>query len=172
MNSYAINFKYCPNCKQQLKKIVNGLIDCSRCHFHFYLKPALTTALILKNSKGEILLTQRKHLPKKNYWDLPGGFIDFQETAEECLKREIKEELSISLKKFKYFGSYWSYYPYKGVRYQTLCLVFISDFTNEKISIKDDVKNYRFFTKQEIDLNKISFDDVRTALKDYLSSSN
>lgn len=167
--SLADYFQFCPRCKNKIKKINPGLIDCQFCGFHFYLKPALTTALILENDKGEILLTKRKHPPKKNYWDLPGGFIDFKETAEESLRREIKEELDINLKKITYLGSYWSYYPYKGIRYQTLCLAFFSKYSNEKITIKDDVKDFRFFPKNKINLKKISFPDVRTALKNYLS---
>lgn len=164
-------FKFCPKCKNKLDYKSNRLIDCTSCGFHYYLKPALTTALILENLKGEILLTKRKHPPKKNFWDLPGGFINFKETAEECMRREIKEELNLDLGKLEYFGSYWSYYPYKGINYQTLCLVFVSQYNGQKIIIKDDVKAFRFFAKKEIDLKKISFDDVRNALKDYLMRS-
>ena len=160
-------FKFCPNCRQPFKKPVIP-IDCQNCGFHLYLKPALTTALILGNAKGEVLLTKRKSPPKKNYWDLPGGFVDFKETAEQCLRREIKEELGINLKRIKYFGSYWSYYPYRGIRYQTLCLVYTATYRNEKIKIHDDVVDYRFFLKKKIPIEKLSFDDVRHALVDYL----
>lgn len=161
-------FKYCPACKKLINKINGGLIDCPTCGFHFYLKPALTTALILENSRREILLTKRKYSPKKNYWDLPGGFINFKESVEQSLKREIKEELGIKLKKIICFGSYWSYYPYKGIRYQTLCMVYTAQYDNQKIVIKDDVTEYRFFPKKDIPLGKFSFDDVRNALVDYL----
>ena len=162
------NFIYCPWCKGLLKRIDGRLIDCPKCHFHFYLAPAQTTALIMENSKRQILLTKRKFAPKKNYWDLPGGFINFKETAEESLRREIKEELNITLKQLTYFGSYWSYYPYKKIRYQTLCLAFTSHYDGQKISVNDDVKDYRFFSYKQISLDKISFVDIKTALKDYL----
>ena len=171
MNSLIGNFQFCPKCKTPLKHSGQNLIYCSKCCFHFYLAPALTTALILENNKGEILLTKRRFSPKKNYWDLPGGFIDFKESAEASLRREIKEELNIKLGKVKYLGSYWSYYPYKKIRYQTLCLAFRAKYDGQKIIIKDDVTDYRFFPKKEINLKKISFDDVRTALKDYLRLS-
>ena len=61
------NFKFCPRCQKKLRKIGDGLIDCPYCGFHYYLKPAVTNALILENSQGEILLTKRKHLPKKKF---------------------------------------------------------------------------------------------------------
>lgn len=162
-------FRFCPNCKKPLKKLTNRLIDCTNCEFHFYLSPASTNALILENQKGEILLTKRKFLPKKGCWDLPGGFINFGETVEESLKREIKEELGIELKKFKYLGSYWSIYPYKGISYQTLCHVFISKYRGENLSVKDDISEFKFFPKNKIPLEKMSFEDVKNALKDYVS---
>ena len=160
-------FRYCPNCRLLLNNEPPRIANCQHCGFHLYLAPAITNALILENRQGEILLTKRKLSPKKGYWDLPGGFVNFKETVEESLKREIKEELNLDIKKIIYFGSYWSYYPYKGINYQTLCLVFIASYVGGKIEIRDDVIDYRFFSKKDIDFKKISFDDVRNALKDY-----
>ncbi len=61
---------------------------------------------IIKNDKGEILVTQRSasmKLPLK--WEFPGGKIEENETAEECLLREIKEELSIEIRVIKPLAS-------------------------------------------------------------------
>lgn len=161
-------FRYCPNCKNPLEKIGDRIINCKNCGFHFYFNPASTNALILENNKGEILLTKRKFPPKKGFWDTPGGFITFKENVEESLRREIKEELGINLKQIKYFGSYWSYYPYKGINYQTLCHVFTSKYQDEKILNRDDITAHKFFAKDKIPFDKISFDDIRQAVKDYV----
>ena len=59
----------------------------------------LVTAAIVQNQNGEYLLTQRP-LDKHNggRWEFPGGKVDFGEDLRECLKREIDEELGVSIK--------------------------------------------------------------------------
>ena len=53
-------------------------------------------AVIIKNKK--ILLTQRGYGEYKDKWEFPGGKIEKDESKEEAIKREIKEELDASIK--------------------------------------------------------------------------
>ena len=56
----------------------------------------VTCAIIIKNNR--VLAAQRSEkmsLPLK--WEFPGGKIDTDESAEDCIQREIKEELNISI---------------------------------------------------------------------------
>lgn len=55
---------------------------------------------IIKN-KGKILLCWHK---SKKYYFFPGGHVDFGETAESALVRELKEELDIKVKKVSFIG--------------------------------------------------------------------
>lgn len=163
-------FKFCPNCKNKLKKISNRLIDCPSCGFHFYFNPAVSNAVILENNQKKILLVKRKFPPKKGFWDLPGGFIEFKETIENSIKREIKEELNINLSQLKYFASYIDRYFYKGFNYHTLCFVFVGKIKNQIPYPGDDAAELRFFKKEEIPFKKLAFTGIKNALKDYLIS--
>ncbi len=56
--------------------------------------------ILLQNSA--ILLTRKKSGPYKGLWDLPGGAIEFAETPEEALKRELLEESALSIVRFEF----------------------------------------------------------------------
>ncbi len=64
--------------------------------FYRTKKLRVRVAALIQNEKGEILLIRQKK-KKKDYWLLPGGGIEFGETAEQALERELKEELNIEL---------------------------------------------------------------------------
>jgi 8-oxo-dGTP diphosphatase len=76
-----------------------------------YPRPALTTDALLVTRKGNqyfILLIERKYDPFKEYWALPGGFINMDEELETACARELFEETGISgltLKQFQTFGA-------------------------------------------------------------------
>jgi 8-oxo-dGTP diphosphatase len=63
--------------------------------------------LIIINQNNEILLAKRILSDKEGgKWSIPGGNSELDETFEQSLNREIKEELSCEIKNFKYFKSY------------------------------------------------------------------
>lgn len=162
-------FKFCPNCKNLLNHPEKRLLDCQKCGFHFYLNPCPTNALIIENNKEEILLVKRKLDPHKNLWDLPGGFVDFQETIEDSLKREIKEEININIDNLNYLGSFVDRYFYKGINYHTICFIFYTKIkTIPLMKPLDDVSEINFFPKNKIPWKKIAFKGIKQALKKYL----
>ena len=71
---------------------------CENCGFVYYANPSSATAAFIVNDKNELLVVRRGKEPAKGTLDLPGGFVDMDETAEEGMKREIKEEVYQQLK--------------------------------------------------------------------------
>lgn len=66
--------------------------------------------------QGKVLLAQRpKHLHKGGYWEFPGGKVENNETIEDALVREIKEELGIVPVKFEPLIDVAYDYPEKNV---------------------------------------------------------
>jgi 8-oxo-dGTP diphosphatase len=70
----------------------------------------VTAAILIKDNS--VLIAKRKSsdsLPNK--WEFPGGKIEDNETAEQCLIRELKEEFGINIKITSYFGDSIYQYP-------------------------------------------------------------
>ena len=69
----------------------------------------VSAAIIMKDNK--IFVTQRGYGELKDWWEFPGGKIEEGETPEECLKREIKEELEADINIDKYLCTVEYDYP-------------------------------------------------------------
>ena len=62
--------------------------------------------VLITNSNNKIILTKANQSEKKgedykDIWSMPGGTLEFGENAEDCLIREIKEELGININNIK-----------------------------------------------------------------------
>lgn len=73
-----------------------------------YPRPAVTTDCVVFTQEEEpkVLLIQRGNEPYKGYWAFPGGFMNMEETAEECAVRELKEETGLTVKQIQQIGAY------------------------------------------------------------------
>ncbi len=176
LNCYTIemiseyDFTFCPKCGGNLKKQTHNSLLCSSCGLHYYINPKGCNAIILKNKNNEILLVKRKDDPQKGFYDLPGGFIDLNETIEESMHREIKEELGIEIPKMTYFTSFYDRYVFGGIKAYTICSVFIGMLPeNVTITPSDDAESVEFFKAEDIPFEQIAFEGITKALKEYIA---
>ena len=73
-----------------------------------YPRPAVTADMIVLTDESEpkILLIQRGDEPFKGCWAFPGGFMNMDETTEQCARRELKEETSLEIGEVQQVGAY------------------------------------------------------------------
>ena len=73
-----------------------------------YPRPALTADMVVitKGGTPEVLLIQRGDAPYKGQWAFPGGFMEMDETTEQCAIRELKEETGLELSELHQIGVY------------------------------------------------------------------
>ena len=110
-------FKFCPSCASTHFSFPdNRRFLCEDCGFTYYHNIAAAVALVF-TFEDKVLFTVRNVDPDKGKWDLPGGFIDPNETAEEAACREIREELGLNLQPsdLKYITTSPNNYLYKNV---------------------------------------------------------
>ncbi len=96
---------------------------CGDCGWIYFGNPAAAAAALLWYN-GELLMVRRGREPGIGLLDLPGGFIDPDESAEQALSRELHEELRLNLSEFSYFGSFSNRYRYAAIEYTVVDMVF------------------------------------------------
>lgn len=157
------NFKYCPKCKAELG-LKSDFASCTQCDFTFYSNPAPATSVLFYND-NKVLLAKRALDPMKGYWDIPGGFIDIGETAEESALREAKEETNLDTKIIKYLGSYPDVYG--DTLLPTINFIFhleALDNNYSKMKAQDDVAELKWFSWDELP-QEFAFTNVKPALE-------
>lgn len=171
MISETLDIKYCPSCgKDQFKRTAEKLFVCNNCDFHYYHNPAAAAAVILEWD-DKILLTVRKFDPGKGSLDLPGGFIDYHESGEEGLARELKEELNLDIEKFTYMQSFPNEYKYKEVQYYTLDQIYIARIEQvPHLQAADDISDFIWVKPKDIEMDKIALKSIKKAVSYYISN--
>ena len=160
---------HCPKCGLQTFEFDGQKVFCCKqCHYEFFFNAATAVgALIIKDD--HLLTGIRANAPDKGKLDLPGGFVDPDESLEEALARELEEELSISATSMDYFSSGSNRYHYNQVEYKTCDAFFICHIEDYKtMQASDDISEYRWVPLQDIDLTKFAFKSVQQAIKKYI----
>ncbi len=162
---------YCCRCgREGFAEIGAKLFRCPHCGFELYMNASAAVAAMISDGT-RLLVTVRKHDPVKGTWDLPGGFVDPGETAEEALRREIREELSMELGDLHYFGSFPNEYRYGGVVYATLDLIFtceMSDLSGARAG--DDVADVLIVPRKELDPARFGLSSIQEVVKAYVAT--
>ena len=74
-----------------------------------YPHPAVTSDCVIFGFDGKelkLLLIERKHDPCKGCWAFPGGFMNMDETTEQCAVRELEEETGLQVVELQQIGAY------------------------------------------------------------------
>ena len=166
------DFHYCPKCgteNEYNKKNPSNPFCCCHCGFTQYFNPSIGVVGILVNKQNECLLLERGREPAKGKFGLPGGFADFNESAEDGLKREIYEEIKLSPSSFKYLYSDTNLYPFKSVLYHVIDIFFVCSLNSfHGIELQEsEVTGFLITIPKKEHLDRMAFKSNRKALEIY-----
>ena len=168
-------FHFCPKCGSPDFEIHNALSrHCANCGFTFYQNPRASTAAFILNEKGELLVARRGKEPAKGTLDLPGGFVDNDENAEQGMVREIKEEtgLDINPDAVEYLFSIPNVYHYSGMDIRTLDFFFLCHTTDDAVvKANDDAAELHWLPLREVYVERFGLRSIRQAVHRFLEKN-
>lgn len=162
---------FCPKCgSPEFHRSGERSLKCNQCGFHLYINSSAAVAALVNDETGRLLLTTRAVEPDSGKLDLPGGFIDPGETAENAVKRELEEELSMKVKSLEYIGSAPNEYVFSDYSVFTLDMAFrVIPESVTGLMPMDDILDYRFYAENEIDYTQIPAPSIKSFVKQYFS---
>ncbi len=167
-------FRYCPVCGSRRFEENNFKSKrCADCGFTYYANPCSATAAFIRNGRGDLLVAVRGKEPAKGTLDLPGGFVDMDETAEEGIVREVREETGLDVGDPRYLFSIPNRYLYSGMIIHTLDMfyeILVPDDVTPQAD--DDAAALSWMALEEVDPRLFGLDSISKAVKRYLQYNN
>lgn len=164
--------KFCPKCGSSGFPLHGSRsFKCAGCGFHLYFNSSAAVAALVTDGNGKLMLVTRGVEPDYGKLDLPGGFVDPAETVENAVKRELFEELGLQVKSMKYVGSAPNEYIFGGLSVFTIDMAFeVIPESVVHLNPMDDILEYRFYSKEEVDFNDIPAPSIRKFVVDFFNS--
>lgn len=137
---------------------------CKKCNERYY--PSLFPAVIVSITKGDkILLAHNKGFPGDMY-SVIAGFVDPGESLEDCVKREVYEEVGLEVRNIKYFGSQnWGFTS-------SLMIAFTAEYKSGNIKIDEvEIDSADWFDKNNLPEIPPEISIARTLIDNFVENS-
>lgn len=129
-----------------------------------YPRPAVTADCVVigqaDDGSRKVLLIRREHEPYKDCWALPGGFLEMDETLEQCALRELKEETGLTpvgsnIRELKSFSTID-----RDPRGRTITVAFLIEMPLAEVTGQDDAAEARWFPLDKLPPLAFDHDEI------------
>jgi ADP-ribose pyrophosphatase YjhB (NUDIX family) len=155
-------YQFCPYDGDRLASH-DGRPSCARCGFIDYHNPKPAVAILITR-EGQLLLARRGIEPARGMWDIPGGFIETGESAEDAVVREALEETALEVRVAEFLGSVPDIYGSR--REPTLNLCFTALVVGGEMRAQSDVESLAWFAPDGLP-KRMAFDHQYQMLQWY-----
>jgi mutator protein MutT len=164
------DLRYCPYCGTSLALRLLPTEDrprlvCDQGHI-LYVNPKVIVGVIPER-RGRILLMRRAIEPRYGAWTYPGGFMEIDETVEECAVREAREEVGVTVRLVELLGVYSRPAP---VTPGIVSIVFRGRVTSGEVKAGREALEARWMRPEDIPWDDLAYETTRWALRDWLQS--
>lgn len=160
------HFHHCPRCGQPLAADAKqpASLECGACGFRFYFNAAAAVAAFVRREDGRWLFIRRAKEPGRGKLAPAGGFVDLGETAEAAVRRELREEIGVTVATVTFLCSQPNSYLYRDVTYPTLDLFFIATLdSGSEPMVLEEVTSVGWFLANEVAAEDLAFPSMQAA---------
>ena len=165
-------YRFCPACGTKRERFTPlRPFRCEFCGHTSFFGPVTAVGAVITNKEGLVLLIQRAKEPGLGKLGMPGGFVDPYEAAEVALRREIQEEVGISVGKLTFLLTAPNTYTYHGVALPVLDIFYSANVLDDQEIAHDDSEvSAWMWTKLSPEiLNRLAFPSNRQAMEKFLT---
>ena len=159
------NYRFCGQCgKPTIEMSGERAKLCKNCGLTNY--PRLSPSIIVSVIKDQRILLARSDRFPEGMYSVLAGFVEPGESLEECVQREIVEEVGIEVENIQYFGSQNWPFPH------SLMIGFTADYLRGEISIdNDEIVDAGWFSVQELPKLPGSYSIARIMIDHFCNNS-
>ena len=128
-----------------------------------YPRPAVTADCVVITSEAEprVLFIERGNEPFKGCWAIPGGFLNMDETTEQCAIRELEEETGLKVNKVHQIGAYSK--VDRDPRGRTISVAYLAIVEQpSEVSGQDDAAKAKWFSTNALPPLAFDHDEIMT----------
>ncbi|NJO03171.1 MAG: NAD(+) diphosphatase [Bacteroidia bacterium] len=141
---WHISSQFCGRCGSKISPTEHEIAkECPQCGLKNYprISPAIIVAVV---DQERILLARSPRFPA-NFYSILAGFVEPGESLEECLHREVKEEVNVEVSNVRYLGSQPWPFP------DSLMIGFVADYKSGEIIMEPgEIEDAQWFTRDNL----------------------
>lgn len=163
-------FAYCPRCAAPLEDFQEGHQSrrrCPACGYIHYNNPVPAAGGIILRDRA-ICLVRRAFEPRRGFWSLPAGFMEYNESPRQCAEREVGEETGLAARATDVVGVYAGFDDPR--QHAVLIVYWMEELELRPVVAGDDADDVQFFRHDKLP-EGIAFRAHREAMHDTFTST-
>lgn len=144
IGTWASQHRFCGSCGGAMQHIVGErAMRCPRCELQHY--PRLSPSMIVLVTRGDEILLARSPRFVSGVYSTLAGFVEAGESVEQCVAREVREEVGVEVRNLQYLGSQGWPFPH------SLMLGFHAEYASGDIVMQvDEIEDAQWFNVHDL----------------------